>query len=150
MTLAQYVLHRTGVPLGAKGSLRNMLRRSLGAGTFAGFWQHWNPIFGYGLGIYVFSPLRRFLPVGGALIATFVVCGALHDLVTTAVRGSLAFFFTPWFLLLGIGVVFGRGLKIDLSGQRWAVRATANLAYISTCLAIVILVRNFVGHWPDA
>jgi hypothetical protein len=32
LTLAQYVRRRTGVPLGASGSLRNMLHRSLGAG----------------------------------------------------------------------------------------------------------------------
>ena len=47
MTLNQYIERRNGVPLGASGALRNMLRRSFGAGTLAGFWQYWNPIFGY-------------------------------------------------------------------------------------------------------
>ena len=35
LTLAQYVRNRNGVPLGASGSLGNMLKRSLGAGSFA-------------------------------------------------------------------------------------------------------------------
>ena len=46
LTLEAYVKHRNGVPLGASGSLENMLVRSLGAGTFAKFWQYWNPIWG--------------------------------------------------------------------------------------------------------
>ncbi len=50
LTLGQYVQHRNGVPLGDGKSLQNMLHRSLGAASFAGFWQYWNPIWGYGLG----------------------------------------------------------------------------------------------------
>lgn len=34
LTLSAYVKRRNGVPLGASGSLQNMLVRSLGAGTF--------------------------------------------------------------------------------------------------------------------
>lgn len=60
-TLAQYVALRNGVPLGDGRSLRNMLQRSFGAASFAGFWQQWNPIWGYGLGRYVYAPLRRVL-----------------------------------------------------------------------------------------
>src|SRR3546814_6624257 len=40
LTLSQYILRRNGVPAGARGSLRNMFQRSLGASTFAGFWRH--------------------------------------------------------------------------------------------------------------
>ena len=58
LSLAQYVLRRNGVPLGAPHSLQNMLYRSFGAGTYAGFWQYWNPIWGYGLGKYVYAPLN--------------------------------------------------------------------------------------------
>ncbi len=52
--LVQYVYRRNGVPLGDSNSLRNMFIRSFGAGSFARFWQYWNPIFGYGLGKYVY------------------------------------------------------------------------------------------------
>jgi len=58
LTLAQYVRRRNGVPLGASGSLRNMFYRSLGAGSIAGFWRYWNPVFGYYLGRYIYAPLK--------------------------------------------------------------------------------------------
>jgi len=48
ISFARYIHRRNGVPLGSSGSLRNMLRRSLGAGSFAGFWQYWIPVWGYG------------------------------------------------------------------------------------------------------
>lgn len=97
LTLAEYVHRRNGVPLDDSGSLRNMLMRSFGAGSFGRFWQYWNPIFGYGLGKYVYSRLRRFLPPALALITTFVVSGGIHDLVTMAIRRSGAFLFTLCF-----------------------------------------------------
>jgi hypothetical protein len=56
LTLSEYVKHRNGLPLGASGSLQNMLIRSFGAGTFARFWQYWNPIWGYALGRYIYAP----------------------------------------------------------------------------------------------
>ncbi len=141
ITLAQYVRRRNGVPAGASGSLRNMLRRSLGAGTFAGFWRYWNPVFGYYLSRYVYSPLQRALPSALALISTFVICGTLHDLVATAVRESPVFLFTPWFLLLGVGVVLGQIFRVDVSKYSWSIRASVNLAYTGICLALALLVR---------
>lgn len=142
LTLAQYVQHHNGVPLGHPKSLHNMLYRSFGAGSFAKFWQYWNPIWGYGLGKFVHTPLQHFLPPAPALIVTFIVSGGIHDLATMAVRGSAAFLFTPWFFLLGIGVVLGRMAKMDLSRQpRW-LRVAVNLTYLSACLAITILVKQ--------
>lgn len=138
-SLSQYILRRNGVPAGAPGSLRNMLHRSLGAPTFAGFWRFWNPVFGYALGHYVFKPLRRVVPASVALVGTFIVCGAIHDAVTTMVRGTPAFLFTPWFFFLGIGVLLGSATGLDLSSKPWIVRATANLAYLSGCLALTLV-----------
>ena len=133
LTLSRYIRRRNGVPAGARGSLRNMLYRSLGAPTFAGFWRHWNPVFGYALGRYVFAPLKRVVPSELALVATFVVCGAIHDLVTMAARGAPAFLFTPWFFLLGIGVLLGHTFGLNLSDKSWSVRAAVNLGYVSVC-----------------
>ena len=47
MTLGDYVNYRNGVPMGHPGSLKNNLRNSFGAPNNAGFWKHWNPIWGY-------------------------------------------------------------------------------------------------------
>lgn len=141
-TLVQYVQLRNGVPLGDGNSLRNMLHRSLGAASFAAFWQYWNPIWGYGLGKYVYTPLRRFFPLVTAYMATFVMSGGIHDLATTAVRGSFAFLFTPWFFLLGLGAVLSRAFGMDLSNQSWWVRANINLIYLVSCLTMTLIAKQ--------
>lgn len=141
LTLAEYVRRRNGVPLGGSGSLRNMLRRSFGAGTFAGFWRFWNPIFGYYLGTYSFAPLRRVVPRPVALLLTFILCGFIHDLVTMALRGAPTFFFTPWFAFLATGVILGEVLALDVSDLPWAARASVNLLYLAVCLGATIATR---------
>lgn len=122
-----------------------MLRRSFGAASFAGFWRYWNPVFGYGLGKYVFAPLKRFLPSTLALILTFVACGALHDLVAISIRGTATFPFSAWFLMLGVGVVLGNASGMDLSRKPWALRASLHLAYLVVCLVVSIVARRMLG-----
>ena len=145
MTLTQYIERRNGVPLGAPGALRNMFHRSLGAGSFAAFWQYWNPIFGYYLAKYVDSPLRRFVPRSMALILTFGICGALHDLVAMAVRGSVAFFCTTMFLFFAAGVLVGRWVGLDFSGLPWAARAAINISYIVVCFVLALVAREMLA-----
>ena len=140
LTLSEYVRRRNGVPLGAPGSLRNMLRRSFGARSFAGFWQHWNPIFGYYLGKYVFVPLKRISPPSVALVLTFVVTGIVHDVVTMAIRQDVAFLFTPWFLFLGIGVVLSKVTGMDIGVSPWGLRAALHSTYLGACLAFAFIV----------
>ena len=144
-TLGQYVSQRNGVALGDSGSLQNMLNRSFGAGSFAEFWQYWNPIWGYGLGKYVYSPLRRVLPRGIAVIMTFVVSGAIHDLAATAVQRSPVFLLTPWFFLLGVGVVLGRLTRLDYSGRPWMIRAGINLAYLAVTLVVTLIAKRLLA-----
>ena len=145
LTLADYVELRNGVPLGDSRSLRNMLQRSFGATSFAGFWQYWNPIWGYGLGKYVYSPIHRVLPAAIAIIMTFVVSGGIHDLVIMALRRSVTFLFTPWFFVLGVGVVLGRAVGMDLSNRSWWVRVGINLAYLVIGLAITIIAKRVLA-----
>jgi len=142
LTMGAYIRRRNGVSAGESGGLQTMLKRSFGATSFAGFWQYWNPIFGYALGRYIYSPLKRFFPLPLALVVTFVVCGEFHDLVTMLVRGAPAFLFLPWFLFLGVGVVISRHFRMDLSLYPWGVRAIVNSAYLAVCLVLALLTQS--------
>ena len=145
MTLREYVLRQSGTRLGGAGSLRTMLARSFGASSFAAFWQHWNPIWGYGLGRFVYAPVRRRAPAGVAVMATFLASGAAHDVAATLVRGSFTFVVTPWFGLLGIGVLVARATGMDLSQRSWWVRAAANAGYLVGCLAVTLYATALFG-----
>lgn len=92
--------------------------------------------------MYADSPLQRVLPRAMALVLAFVLSGALHDLVMMAVRGSVTPLFTPWFFLLGSGVVLGRSVAMDFSSQPWLIRAGINLTYIFACLALTLTPRR--------
>ncbi len=133
---------RNGVPLGASGSLSNMLCRSLGAETLSRFWQYWNPVWGYYLGWYIYAPLKKWIPSKIALVATFTISGALHDAVISALRGSFVFVFTPWFFVIGLGITMGHILQINYSKYSWLIRAIINLGYICLCLAIVLVIKD--------
>lgn len=138
ISLGLYVKKRTGLPLGAKGSLGQMLRRAFGASSFDRFWVHWNPIFSYYLGYRLYRPLARYIPAALALWLTFVGCGALHDAVTMLVRGSSAFLFTPWFALMGLLVAFSKNLPLGYGASPFWLRALINLTLIALCLALVL------------
>lgn len=144
MTLAEYVKKRNGVSMGSAHSLRNNLYRSFGAKNFSTFWQYWNPIFGYYLGQKVFRPSRIYFPKSVALLITFGVCGLLHDLVTLLFRGSTAFFFTIWFLLMGTGVLITRILNHNFVDKKWIVRALINVAIIVFCFIITNYLTKLV------
>ena len=139
VTLSEFVERRNGVPLGARGSLTKMLHRSLGAGTFSGFWRYWNPIWGYYLARYVNVPLRRVMPAAPAVIGTFVVSGAIHDAAILAVTGSPTFLFVPWFAVLGLMVVVSSRVGLRYGFQAWPVRALINFALVAGPLGIVMI-----------
>jgi hypothetical protein len=141
MTLAQYIKKRNGVPLGAENSMRNMLYRSLGANNFAEFWRYWNPIFSYYLGKLIFKPLKVVFPTSLALVLTFIFCGVLHDAVSMLVSWRLAVLFTPWFLLMSLGVVISNFFKFNYSVFPWILRAFINLVYIGICFFLAYQVR---------
>lgn len=141
-TLSQYIQLRNGVPLGHPHSLRNILQRSLGAGSFAAFWQYWNLIQVYGLGKFVYLPLRRIFPPLPAFILTFIASGSIPDFATMAIRRSFAILFTPWFLLLGISAVASQIIGINLVYRNWWIRAGENISYLHLSLAITIVLRQ--------
>ena len=140
ITLSEYVKKRNGVALGASGSMANMLKRSLGASSFYLFWQYWNPIWGYYLSRNIMKPLSERLPLWLAIILTFAVSGALHDLAITLVKWQLTFFFTPWFCLMGIIVLVTKKFAISYGEHHWLIRALINLSLIAVSL---ILTRQY-------
>ncbi len=142
MTLSEFVLRRNGVPLGAGDSLRNMLSRSLGAGTFSEFWQYWNPIWGYYLGMYIFKPLKSILPSSLALIITFVACGFIHDLAVMLIKWKFSLLLTQWFLIMGLSLIFGKYTNINYSKFHWIVRAAINTAVIAGCFFVAQQINN--------
>ena len=137
LKLSEYILKRNGVPLGANHSLRNMLIRSLGAGSFSMFWKYWNPIWSYYLGKYIFKPLKKVFPPTISLLVTFTFSGFLHDLAIMLLIWDIKLLLTPWFLLMGICVILGDYLKIDYSKNPWIIRALINILIIFSCLLFV-------------
>ncbi|WP_268036081.1 acyltransferase [Algoriphagus sp. PAP.12] len=145
MTLAAYILKRNGVPMGAPNSLRNMLKRSLGAKDFRTFWNHWNPIFGYFLAYKIFKPLKKASPEGIALLLTFVFCGGIHDLVTFLYRGETRFLFSWWFAFMGLAILFTDFLGVNFASKAWWIRATSNLLLIGICYLGAYAIKNYFG-----
>jgi len=143
LTLSEYIKRRNGIPFGAPGSLSNSLYRSFGSASFAGFWRVWNPIWGFYLGRYVFLPLKSHVPAAIALLLTFAISGALHDLAVMAVRWHYLFFFTPWFFLMGLTVVISNRLEINYRKLNWYGRASINLFLIAGNLAVVNFIQGY-------
>lgn len=144
LTLQQYIRKRNGVPIGANKSLRNMLYRSIGARNFATFWIYWNPIFGYYLGKFIFKPLRKIFSIQFALLITFILCGLIHDFVTTVVHRDISLFFSQWFLLMGLWVIYTNFLKQDFLNRAWTIRAIMNLLPIITSFFIVFYLNKIL------
>lgn len=139
ITLSEYVKKRNGVALGASGSMANMLKHSLGASSFYLFWQYWNPIWGYYLSRKIMKPLSQVLPIWLAIIMTFAVSGALHDLAITLVKWKFTFFFTPWFTLMSFIVLATKKFSISYRKHNWLIRASINLSLIVMCFVITQL-----------
>ncbi|MBS2099217.1 MBOAT family O-acyltransferase [Carboxylicivirga linearis] len=144
MNLSEYVEKRNGMPLGASDSLRNMLYRSLGAETFAKFWQYWNPIWGYYLGKYIFKPLKQILPSSLSLIITFIACGFIHDLAVMVLKWKFSLLLTQWFLFMALCVIIGEYAKINYSKLSWMVRALIHTLVISACFFIAYQLNKFI------
>jgi hypothetical protein len=144
MTLTEYIKIKNGVSIGSSKSLRNNLYRSFGSKNFSTFWNYWNPIFDYYLGKFIFKPLKKIFPVAISLLFTFIINGLIHDTVTTLLRGKISFFFSIWFLLMGLAVLLTRTLKHNFSKQVWIARASFNLTIVSACLVMTIYINMFL------
>ena len=135
-----YAARRTGLPVGSRGELRQNLYRAFTASSFGRFWQIWNPLFGFYLQLWLYRPLQRRLPQSLALWLTFVGNGMLHDAVTMLVRQDAAWFFTPWFALIGAYVLAEKRSGFRLN----AGRPELAMCYHSSLLVATAVLSGFV------
>lgn len=141
MKLSEYIARRNGVPAGHSSSLKNMLLRSFGAASFAGFWRYWNPIWSYYLGRYIYKPLKKQVPRAAALVLTFAFCGFLHDVVIMLIRKDFALLFTPWFVLMAACIVLSEALRIRYTNYPFPIRALINTISIGLCFALAYTIQ---------
>jgi hypothetical protein len=141
-SLSQYVKKRTGVPLGASNSMRNMLSRSFGAKSFPVFWHYWNPIWSYYLSRNVMRPLGKFLPNSAATFITFIVSGALHDIAVSIIKWKTIVFFTPWFGIMGLMVIVLKRSGASYGHVTWPLRALINASFIFVSLGVTYFLES--------
>nr|WP_286235893.1 MBOAT family O-acyltransferase [Thalassotalea sediminis] len=123
-----------------------MLYRSLGAKSFAQFWCYWNPIWSYYLAYYVQRPCTKVLSKPVAIFITFSVSGALHDVAISLLKLKPIFFFTPWFAVMGIVVIFTSKFEMTVTSKKWGLRACANITLIITSYLLTdyIITKSFI------
>ena len=87
-------------------------------------------------------PLASFLPVSLATLVTFLVSGALHDIAVSIVKWKIILFFTPWFGLMGLIVIFSKWAGISYGQVSWPVRALTNASFIFVSLGITYFLET--------
>ncbi len=151
LTLRDFVRRRLGTG-NDLDQLRRMFSRAFGAGSFAGFWRYWNPVYSYYLDRLCYRPLRRVLPRPLAVMATFACSGFfLHDLpfwwgVTALKTRSLPVpFVALWFALMAVLALAGTGLKLNFAHLPFPARVALNALHIAAgallAFAVVALAR---------
>lgn len=138
---AEYERRRLGDPSGQLAGIAYMVRRSFGASSLAGFWRHWNPLFGYYLYYGCYRPLSRRLPRPAALLLTFAASGAVHDLAASLVTGRLFVLFLPAFAFFGLLVVIEEALGSNLSRAPGWFRPVVHGAILAGTIATGVVIR---------
>ena len=152
MTLNQFVEQRLGRDSDVGVLLWTMLVRSFGAGTFRDFWRYWNPVYGYWLHRFCYTPLRRTLPRPLCVIVTFACSGFfLHDLpfgwwVRALKSHSLPVpFVATWFVVMAVVMILADLFRVSLVRLPFAVRVSVNCAYIALSLLLTLYLLGFVA-----
>jgi MBOAT, membrane-bound O-acyltransferase family len=133
-----FIVRTVGDPRRLPRFCWNWFARPLRAGSFAGFWRRWNPVYGYLLLFYVYRPLRRVAPRPIATVVTFLVSGfVLHDVPfgngVAVLRGQGA---VPEVTILmgifGVMTVATEALGIDALRYGPMARAAINVGLVVT------------------
>lgn len=147
---ALFILHELGSIGRPLEFLRNLLIRPICAPSFQAFWRDWNPAYRFFLVVFIYRPIRRFLPRPLAVFLTFLACGLfLHDLPFLAgwqwFHGKFAMpAGTILFAIFGMFTVLSEGLRVDLSTWPTAVRAAANIGWLAGGFFMCRLLLNWL------
>lgn len=114
-----------------------LMRNPLRATSLGEFWgRRWNTGFHELASRFTFKPLRPSLGTGGAMLATFVASGLIHELVISVPAGGGYGLPTGYFVLQGLGVLGERsdagkflGLGHGWRGWVFTVAITAGPAF---------------------
>lgn len=138
----EYERRRLGNPRSPWGGVAYTIRRSFSAASFAGFWRYWNPLFSYYLYYGCYRPLSRFLPRPVAVLLTFAVSGAVHDVAGSLATWDLFILFTPVFGFFGLVVVAEEGVGLSLAGVPVWSRVFIHTLVIAGTVAVGVLLRS--------
>ena len=87
-------------------------------------------------------PLANFLPISLATLTTFLFSGALHDIAVSIIKWKIILFFTPWFGLMGLIVIFSKWAGISYGQVRWPVRVLTNASFIFVSLGVTYFLET--------
>lgn len=108
-----------------------MCRQSFLADSFAKFWQNWNPLFSYFLLYSFYRPLKKLFPRFIAVMITFAISGAIHDLAASIALSRVYYLFTLSFTLFGLFVLLEEFLQLKLTKAPLMVRPFYHFSLIA-------------------
>jgi uncharacterized protein YqjF (DUF2071 family) len=97
----------------ARVDAQPLMNAPLLATSLADFWgRRWNAGFHILAREHVFVPMRRIVGPAGALLATFLVSGLIHDAVISLPASAGFGLPTAYFLLQGVGILLERRFRL--------------------------------------
>ena len=100
------------------------------APSLSAFWSLWNPVWYWCLHRWCYRPLRRRVPRGPAVLATFVASGVVHNALAVVMSGPPSLFPTVWFTCVGLVVVGSEGLRWGYGSLPRLVRPVPVLCHL--------------------
>ncbi len=143
-TYRQYERRKLGYRKNQLSGISYMLRQSFFADSFSKFWRNWNPLFSYYLLYYCYLPLQKFLPRFAAVVLTFALSGAVHDLAASLLLMRVTFLFTLTFAFLGLFLNIEEGLGLHIKNSPLFLRPFYHLTVITASYFLAKVVLNYV------
>jgi len=140
LSLRAYVSKKFGHHRTISGHLLYMFKNSFLSNSFKEFWQHWNPLWSYYLAYYIYRPLAKYTSKSIALILTFGVSGAFHDVFVMMLLGGFYYLFTRIFIAFALFIQIESKINISLSKVPLFIKPRYHIAVIS---GIVILFEHY-------